>query len=38
VVKHTTLAHIVGDGPLWPLWLTGTLLFGGAVAAMWVGG
>ncbi len=30
----TMLAHIVGGGPTWPLWLTGTLLFGGAVAAM----
>jgi hypothetical protein len=29
-----TLAHIVGGGPAWPLWLTGSLLFGGAVAAM----
>lgn len=29
-----TLAHIVGGGPVWPLWITGTLLFGGAVAAM----
>ncbi len=28
------LAHIVGGGPVWPLWLTGTVLFGGAVAAM----
>jgi hypothetical protein len=28
------LAHILGGGPVWPLWLTGTLLFGGAVAAM----
>ena len=26
-----TLAHIVGGGPVWPLWITGTLLFGGAV-------
>lgn len=29
-----TLAHIVGGGPVWPLWITGSLLFGGAVAAM----
>lgn len=29
-----TLAHIVGGGPVWPLWITGALLFGGAVAAM----
>lgn len=28
------LAHIVGGGPVWPLWLTGALLFGGAVASM----
>jgi hypothetical protein len=29
-----TLAHIVGGGPVWPLWITGALLFGGGVAAM----
>ena len=29
-----TLGHVVGGGPVWPLWLTGALLFGGAVAAM----
>jgi hypothetical protein len=29
-----TVAHIVGGGPVWPLWITGALLFGGAVAAM----
>ncbi len=29
-----TVAHILGGGPVWPLWLTGALLFGGAVAAM----
>ncbi len=29
-----TLAHIVGGGPVWPLWITGAVLFGGAVAAM----
>jgi hypothetical protein len=28
------LAHIVGGGPVWPLWITGTVLFGGGVAAM----
>ncbi len=28
------LAHIVGGGAVWPLWVTGTLLFGGAVATM----
>jgi hypothetical protein len=33
-VTASTLAHIVGGGPVWPLWVTGTLLFGGAVAAM----
>jgi hypothetical protein len=30
------IAHIVGVGSVWPLWLTGTLLFGGAVGAMFV--
>jgi hypothetical protein len=30
------IAHIVGGGSVWPLWLTGTLAFGGAVAAMFV--
>lgn len=29
-----TLAHIVGGGAVWPLWVTGAVLFGGAVAAM----
>jgi hypothetical protein len=33
-VTMPMLAHVVGGGPVWPLWLTGTLLFGGAVAAM----
>ena len=33
-MRHWALAHIVGGGPVWPLWITGTLLFGGAVAAM----
>ncbi len=28
------LAHIVGGGPVWPLWITGTLLFGGAVGTL----
>jgi hypothetical protein len=28
------LAHILGGGPVWPLWITGTVLFGGGVAAM----
>jgi hypothetical protein len=28
------LAHLLGGGPVWPLWVTGTLLFGGAVASM----
>jgi hypothetical protein len=28
------LAHLLGGGPLWPLWFTGSLLFGGAVASM----
>jgi hypothetical protein len=28
------LAHLLGGGPVWPLWITGTLLFGGAVASM----
>jgi hypothetical protein len=28
------VAHIVGGAAAWPLWLTGTALFGGAVAAM----
>ncbi len=28
------VGHIVGGGPVWPLWVTGALLFGGAVAAM----
>ena len=23
------LVHIIGGGPVWPLWLTGTVLFGG---------
>jgi hypothetical protein len=26
-----TLAHIVGGGPVWPLWTTGSLLCGSAV-------
>lgn len=30
----SALAHIVGGGPVWPLWVTGTLLFGGAVAVV----
>lgn len=30
----TALGHIVGGGPVWPLWVTGGLLCGGAVAAM----
>jgi hypothetical protein len=29
-----TVAHVLGGGPVWPLWMTGALLFGGAVAAM----
>jgi hypothetical protein len=33
-VTVAAVAHIVGGGPVWPLWVTGTLLFGGAVAAM----
>jgi hypothetical protein len=33
-VTAAVLAHIVGGGPTWPLWVTGALLFGGAVAAM----
>jgi hypothetical protein len=33
-VTDPMLAHIIGGGPVWPLWLTGALLFGGAVAAM----
>jgi hypothetical protein len=28
------LAHIVGSGSPWPLWITAALLFGGAVASM----
>lgn len=28
------LGHIVGGGATWPLWITGALLFGGAVAAL----
>jgi hypothetical protein len=28
------IAHVVGGGPVWTLWITGTLLFGGTVAAM----
>jgi hypothetical protein len=28
------VAHLLGGGPVWPLWVTGTLLFGGAVASM----
>lgn len=28
------IAHVVGAAAQWPLWITGTLLFGGAVAAM----
>jgi hypothetical protein len=28
------LAHILGGGPVWPLWITGSVLFGGGVAAM----
>ncbi|HEX4580156.1 MAG TPA: hypothetical protein VH498_09170 [Candidatus Dormibacteraeota bacterium] len=32
------LAHILGGGPVWPLWITGTVLFGGGVAAMAVSG
>jgi hypothetical protein len=28
------LAHIVGNGSPWPLWITAGLLFGGAVASM----
>jgi hypothetical protein len=27
------LAHILGSGSPWPLWITAGLLFGGAVAA-----
>lgn len=27
------LAHIVGGGPTWPLWITSALLFGGLVGA-----
>ena len=27
------LAHIVGGGPSWPLWITSALLFGGLVGA-----
>jgi hypothetical protein len=30
------IAHIVGGGSAWPLWLTGALLFGGAVGALFV--
>jgi hypothetical protein len=33
-VRFATLAHILGGGPVWPLWITGALLFGGAVATM----
>jgi hypothetical protein len=33
-VTDPMLVHIIGGGPVWPLWLTGTVLFGGAVAAM----
>jgi hypothetical protein len=33
-MRGPILAHIIGGGPVWPLWLTGALLFGGAVAAM----
>jgi hypothetical protein len=33
-VTDPMLAHIIGGGPVWPLWLTGGVLFGGAVAAM----
>jgi hypothetical protein len=28
------IAHVVGGGPVWTVWITGTLLFGGTVAAM----
>ncbi|MDQ6847442.1 MAG: hypothetical protein M3019_07660 [Candidatus Dormibacteraeota bacterium] len=30
----SVLGHIVGGGLVWPLWVTGSLLFGGAVGAM----
>jgi hypothetical protein len=33
-VTDPMLAHIIGGGPVWPLWITGALLFGGVVAAM----
>lgn len=33
-MRFSTLAHIIGGGPVWPLWITGGLLFGGAIASM----
>jgi hypothetical protein len=33
-VTDPMLAHIIGGGPVWPLWITGAVLFGGVVAAM----
>jgi hypothetical protein len=33
-VTTPMLAQLLGGGPVWPLWVTGTLLFGGAVASM----
>ena len=32
------VAHIVGGGAAWPLWVTGTLMFGGGLGAMAVPG
>lgn len=34
VMTIPMVAHLLGGGPVWPLWVTGTLLFGGAVASM----
>ena len=33
-MRFATLAHIVGGGPVWPLWITRALLFNSAVAGI----